>query len=623
MQNPKDILQHFWGYPDFKHPQEEIIASVLAGNDTLAILPTGGGKSLCYQIPALIFKGITLVVSPLIALMQDQVNQLKERNIGAELMTSQLSREEIDEVMENCFSGKVKLLYVAPERLQSRSFIQFIRNLEISLIAVDEAHCISQWGHDFRPAYLKINSVRELFPKSIILALTATATPKVRSDISESLAFRKPKIFISSLKRENLIYRVLKSQNEMDDLVYELTKNPGPSIVFCRTRKQTFEIATFLKEKGLNSSYFHARLPADEKIIRQKEWTESNSQIMVSTNAFGMGINKPDVRNVIHLDLPHSLEAYVQEAGRAGRDGKFSQAVLFLQPFAVEEAEQIFKSGLPDRKEFDFIERMFYNYFEIGENERPENPKEFRFGEFINKFKLNKKKTERVLAFLDQKEVISIQKSYSRSSIQILVNPKNINYSKSIQSEIIETLMRRHSGITNSMQNINEFAVAFELNKSVKKVKENLNKLADAGYIEYLRGDSRLVYFNRPRETNYIKNNLWKEFEANQILQWKKLQDLIYYASQDEVCREKLILRYFGEKPQKKCGQCDICKTETIEIEDKLLLQFLSDSPKTVREILIHFVSLSRNSVLDKLQELTDEGLVEYTGIDTFKAKSK
>ena len=620
MLSPKEILQHYWGYADFRNPQEEIIDAVLEGKDTLAILPTGGGKSLCYQIPALILEGMTLVISPLIALMQDQVNNLNAREIGAELITSQLSQEEIAKVLARCTLGKVKLLYVAPERLQSKSFLTILDNLPIQLIAVDEAHCIAQWGHDFRPAYKKIHTVRERFPKANLLALTATAPPKTLEEIIDSLELKSPQVFKHSLKRKNLIYRVIHSQNELDDLEYELKKNPGAGLVFCRTRKQTYEIAQFLLSKGLNADFFHARLPKEEKKTKQENWTLSKDQIMVATNAFGMGIDKPDVRTVIHMDFPNSLEAYIQEAGRAGRDEKKSEAVLFLQPYAIEEAEKMFKSSLPTRQEFDYIERMFYNYFEIGENERPVEKREFNWHDFIQRFNLNKNKSERTLFFLERKEVITFQDRSAQSGVQVYVNPNNLPTSNSLSSKIINSLVRRYPGILGQEMKINEYLIARDLHESAKNIKSELHKLNELGYLNYRTKDIQLVDFLRPRESNFVKNNLWKEFEAYQIAQWKKLQDIIFYASQMEICREKLILRYFGESPKDKCGACDVCKKEAnLAFDSKLILDYLEDSPKSIQQILLIFSRYPKETILESLELLNDEEKIDSHNLDIIR----
>lgn len=621
MKTPQQILNKYWGYSDFRQPQKEIIDSVLSKNDTFAILPTGGGKSLCYQIPAIAFEGMTLVISPLIALMQDQIQALIKVGISAASITSQLDFEEINEVLNQCRLGKIKLLYIAPERLQSQLFINSLNELNIDLIAIDEAHCISQWGHDFRPAYLKISDIREILPKAPILALTATAIPKVQEEIISSLKLKNVRVFKTTLKRNNLIHKVKITQNELDDLYYELKRNPGSSIVFVRTRRQTYEIAQFLTEKGLNADFFHARLPDEEKKAKQEIWTKSDHQIMVSTNAFGMGIDKSNVRSIIHMDLPNSLEAYVQEAGRAGRDGLRSEAVLFLQTNEIEKIESIFKSNLPTRDEYEKIHRMFYTYLNIGENEKPEDKKEFVFFEFIQKFDLNKRKVHNVLSFLERKEVISIEENANLSRVQVYINPKSFINKQSIQLKILEILVRKYPGILSQEMPISEFKIAKALQKSVKEIKVALNELNKKEYIHYQSYDVKNIYFLRPRESNHIKNTLWKEFKELQLTQWKRIQDMIYYASQTEICRERLILKYFGEKAKQNCGVCDVCLKNKVEINPKEILNFLNDSPKDLSTITLEFIQFPKAKVLETLEYLANEELIESVGINTYVRK--
>lgn len=621
MKTPQQILNKYWGYSDFRQPQKEIIDSVLSKNDTFAILPTGGGKSLCYQIPAIAFEGMTLVISPLIALMQDQIQALIKVGISAASITSQLDFEEINEVLNQCRLGKIKLLYIAPERLQSQLFINSLNELNIDLIAIDEAHCISQWGHDFRPAYLKISDIREILPKAPILALTATAIPKVQEEIISSLKLKNVRVFKTTLKRNNLIHKVKITQNELDDLYYELKRNPGSSIVFVRTRRQTYEIAQFLTEKGLNADFFHARLPDEEKKAKQEIWTKSDHQIMVSTNAFGMGIDKSNVRSIIHMDLPNSLEAYVQEAGRAGRDGLRSEAVLFLQTNAIEKIENIFKSNLPTRDEYEKIHRLFYTYLNIGENEKPEDKKEFVFFEFIQKFDLNKRKVHNVLSFLERKEVISIEENANLSKVQVYINPKSFINKQSIQLQILEILVRKYPGILSQEMPISEFKIAKALQKSVKEIKVALNELNKKEYIHYQSYDVKNIYFLRPRESNHIKNTLWKEFKELQLTQWKRIQDMIYYASQTEICRERLILKYFGEKAKQNCSVCDVCLKNKVEINPKEILNFLNDSPKDLSTITLEFIQFPKAKVLETLEYLANEELIESVGINTYVRK--
>mgnify|MGYP000865017149 CR=1 FL=1 len=621
MQSAEELLKKYWGYDEFLHPQKEIIEAVLSGADTLAIMPTGGGKSLCYQLPSLMLDGLTLVISPLIALMQDQIQNLNEKGIPAAAISSQLSKDEIATVISRCSLGKIKLLYISPERLQSRFFLQSLQHLHVSRIAVDEAHCISQWGHDFRPSYLRIHLIREMFPEVNMLALTATAHPKTVLEIISALKLKNSKIFKKSLKRENLTYKITRTLNELDDLVYVLKKHAGAGIVFVRTRRKSYETAEFLKASGFNAEFFHAGLPKDEKAIRQQIWTESSDQIMVATNAFGMGIDKADVRLVIHLNLPDSLEAYVQEAGRAGRDGKNSEAILFVSPNEIEDLEAIFKNDLPNKNEFEKTERSFYNYFEIGENERPNQQLEFDFNEFVNRFELNKKKAEKTLRFLERKEVIARRERSVYSSVRVYGNPKHIQISKSLRHKILEILVRKYPGISSGEKAIVEFHIATELKQPIGKIKKQLKKLSEAGYIHYRSREIQLVEFKRPRESNYIKNILWKEFEKFQQLRWKRLQDMIYYATQDEVCREKLILRYFGEKPKENCGNCDQCFTGTDQMHAEKILEFMGDDSKTISEILYHFIEHSKEAVLDAMEQLSDEGIIINSGIDSYRKK--
>lgn len=617
----QETLKQYWDHSDFIYPQKEIIESVLNKKDTLAILPTGGGKSLCYQIPALLSEGVTLVISPLIALMHDQISGLDSKGIKALSITSNLSRDEIALVLAKCKLGDVKLLYVAPERLQNQRFLHAIQELQISIIAVDEAHCISQWGHDFRPAYMKIHTLRYLFPKATVLALTATAPPGIKQEIISSLKLKNAVVFERSLKRENLIYSVIRTENYLDDLIYRLNKNPGSAVIFTRTRVQTYKIAGFLTEQGFDAEFFHAKLTGEEKIKKQYSWTQSHAQIMVATNAFGMGIDKPDVRAVIHLDLPSGIEAYVQEAGRAGRDGHTSNCTLLLKRNAVEDSENMFKAGLPDREEFAFIGRMLYNHFEIGENERPEHTYSLDIVHFISKFKLNKKHTIKTLDFLEQKEIIYIKKKTNYSSVQVNTNLDAQHQSKKIRYKILEYLVRNHPGILSQEKSISEFLIARELSKPVRKIRKVLHQLSEEGFIHYKDRTVQKITFLRPRETNYLQNNLWYEFEEIQKNHWKRLQEMIYYASQNDICREKLLLRYFGDKSAQNCGKCDVCVSGNLQIEVDSILNFLDQSPKTVHEILRHFITSPKQSVLEALQELMDENAIEAVGLDSYKKK--
>ena len=352
MTTTKDILKKYWGYDDFRAPQEEIIHSVLNKTDTLAVLPTGGGKSLCFQIPALLFPGITLVISPLIALMKDQVYQLKKNGIPAELISSEYNINQIIKILDETKQGKLKILYVSPERLQSTIFIEHLRSVLLSLIVIDEAHCISEWGHDFRPAYHKIVRIKQVFPNVPILALTATATNLIKKEIVQKLQLFEPNIFQSTLKRPNLSYHVVQSHDKLGDLLRYFKLRKESAIVFVRNRRQTQEITQFLLDNQIDASFFHAKLTKEEKEERQTNWINSNHQVMVATNAFGMGIDKANVRVVFHVDLPPSIESYYQEVGRAGRDGEKARGIYLFHNDDITNSENIFKSNLPSKKEF-------------------------------------------------------------------------------------------------------------------------------------------------------------------------------------------------------------------------------------------------------------------------------
>lgn len=616
-----ETLEKYWHFSEFIYPQKEIIESVLQQVDTLAILPTGGGKSICYQIPAVMQEGITLVISPLIALMNDQIQSLGSKGIHSAAITSELNPQELENLYQSCLNGEIKILYVSPERLGKLSFIEFLVQLKLSLLAVDEAHCIAQWGHDFRPAYKKINLLIEKFPNTPVLALTATATPKVQKEIIEALQLKNPSIFKRSLRRKNLIYTVRNETNLHDSLVYELKKHKGSSIVFCRTRKEVYDMYKFLQAKDLNVEFFHSKLIPDEKKAKQIKWMKSDDQIMVSTNAFGMGIDKSDVKNVIHLGLPQSLETYVQEAGRAGRNGEISYATLLFNHESIETVEKIFKSNLPKRSEFYDVTRMIYNHFEIGENEKPERDYKFDLNVFVKKFTFNKKKTEKILKYLHEKELIQLQNKPKYSTVHVLILPIKANFPKPISYSLLENLVRIYPGILQEEKPISEFHLAQSIGKSTKKTKEILQQLSDAGYLIYNQRNVQKLRFLEPRRLDFLKHKIWKEFESHQILQWKRLQDMIYYARQTETCREKLILRYFGEKPVQNCGNCDICLPNYSSINKSNILEFLKKSPKNLQEIFLHFSHFPKEAILVTLQDLCDENQIETIHINTYQIK--
>ena len=615
---PKEILLQYWNYDSFKHPQEEIIKSILNGTDTLAVLPTGGGKSICYQVPAILFEGLTLVISPLIALMKDQVQNLQSKGISTAYITNEIDQNTIGKILDDCQNNQIKLLYVSPERLQSRIFIERLTNINISLIAVDEAHCVSEWGHDFRPAYHKISKLRKVFPSIPFLALTATATDKIKEEIVEKLEFKNPEIFKTSLKRENLSYNVYLSSDKKGDLLYYLKKYPGSSIIFVRNRKLTYEIASFLIQNGFDADFFHAKLTKEEKEIKQRDWTLSNSRIMVSTNAFGMGIDKPNVRTVFHVDLPQSIESYHQEVGRAGRDNLKSFGIYLYHPDDRIQSENIFKANLPSQQDFIKISNCLFSQLQLAEGELTEMNYQLDLPKFAEKFDLNLKMVVQFLDFLNTKEIIQ-QKNYSQnSSVRILSSPQVIQQN---ENRIFDYLQRHYPGIFTYNREISESRMAFDLHMSIGDVRIALHDYFKNNLIDYSDRFLARFRFLVPRDTNAFKNKLWKDFEDIQVNNWKRLQAMAYYSEQNTICRERLIYGYFNQKSDDNCGKCDVClaKIKSAEFNSAQIIEFLKEGEKTQTEIFSKFLNSPKEKIIDELQFLIDEMSIQPIGLNAYK----
>lgn len=615
----KEILNKYWGYEDFRTPQEEIITSVLNKKDTLTVLPTGGGKSLCYQVPALLFPGVTLVISPLIALMKDQVNQLKKNGIPAELISSEYNLNQIIQILDETKAGKIKLLYVSPERLQSTIFIEHLRSVTLSLIAIDEAHCISEWGHDFRPAYHKIAKIKQVFPNVPILALTATATNQIKKEIIQKLQLVEPNVFQSTLKRENLSYHIVLSRDKYGDLLRYFKKYRESSIIFVRNRRQTQEISEFLLNNNIDAAFFHAKLSKEEKEERQNNWTASDTQIMVATNAFGMGIDKANVRSVFHLDLPPSIEAYYQEVGRAGRDGKKAKGIYLYQKEDQVNAETTFKANLPSKKEFLRIVKALFSHLIIGEGELYDLDYTLDIPKFSEQFKINPKTMVLFLDFLNTQGVI-YQKNFSQqSTIKINISADSANR---MNNPILDFLQRTSPGISMQHREISEGRISHEIDENITVVRQKLHELKDRQILEYSDRYLARFRFLLPREEALFANKLWTIFENIQISQWKRLQAIAYYAEQTDVCRERMLLAYFNEKTEKDCGACDICKKRKREEDLKAnLIEFITSEPKTNEEILTKFITSPKEKVLQALQYLIDEMIIENEGFKYYKIK--
>lgn len=560
----RKILSQYWGYTGFRSLQEEIIRSVMQDRDTLALLPTGGGKSITFQVPALAREGICLVITPLISLMQDQVENLKKRNIRAVAIHSGLSKFELDIALDNCIYGDYKFLYLSPERLSTDLFLKRLENMKVNLIAVDEAHCISQWGYDFRPSYLQIAKVREYLPGVPVLALTATATPVVADDIQERLLFREKNTIRQTFERKNLIYLVRKTEDKMAYLLRILSKQKGCGIIYARNRKKTREIAEFLAKQGIPAQYYHAGLEQKERKLRQDEWTKGKVRMMVATNAFGMGIDKPDVRVVVHMDLPDSPEAYFQEAGRAGRDGKKAYAVLLYQQ---ADKLSIEKSHLVRFPEVDVIRRVYQavgNYFSVSPGSGKGQVFDFDLMDFCTKFHFHSLVAFHALKHLEKAGFMELTEDIDLPARVHFRVDRDELYRFQIVNEgfdgIIKLLLRVYSGMFSDFVRIDEYNLAAKAKVPVQTIVNVLSTLHNQGILYYIKPKKtpQLIFTAERLED---KSLLFpkKEYEEQEALTRNRMDTMIHYATEEHRCRSQMLLMYFGEKDPFRCGQCDVC----------------------------------------------------------------
>ncbi|OKS85519.1 RecQ family ATP-dependent DNA helicase [Mucilaginibacter polytrichastri] len=622
----QEILKQYWNHQYFRPLQEEIISAVLEGKDALALLPTGGGKSVCFQVPALAMPGICLVISPLIALMKDQVENLQAKGINAMSIVSGMSRREIDIALDNCIYGEVKFLYMSPERLLSELVQERIKYMKVNLIAVDEAHCISQWGYDFRPSYLHIAELRNLHPQVPILALTATATANVRVDIIEKLQLKQPQVFLQSFERKNISYLVEYEENKLRRMLQVARGARGSGIIYVRSRKDTFELARFLNENGLRADYYHAGLSSDLRSSKQENWKNNVTDIMVATNAFGMGIDKPDVRFVIHRDLPESLEAYYQEAGRAGRDEKRAYAVLLYNIADRILMEKKFEASYPTLEEMKQVYHYLANYFQLAYGAGAGLSFDFDLKDFCTRFKLDAIKTLNALKFLEQDEYLSVNESVflpSRFRFEVM-NEQLYNFQ--IQNPgwdpFIKVLLRSYGGAFDHYINIREFDLAKRTGTTVQMIIDNLNQLQEFGILNYLpQTDKPQITYLKPRQNganmlisiNYIN-------ERKQL--YREKMEAVFNYTEAKKCRSQMLLIYFDEDDAPKCGLCDICLQEKRqnnkqEIAEKLtteIIQQLSSAPLTLDQLINAISGNHPNEKLDAVRLLLDAGKVKTNG---------
>ena len=599
------VLKQYWGYDTFRALQEEIVQSVLDGKDTLALLPTGGGKSICFQVPALLQPGICVVVSPLVALMKDQVENLKVRGIEAVAILSGMSKREVDILLDNCVYGKIKFLYISPERLSSTLVQERIRHMNVNLFAIDEAHCISQWGYDFRPPYLQLAELRQLHSKVPILALTATATQQVADDIVSKLAFKKGfQVFRKSFERSNLSYVVAKEENKLKRLLKLVNTVKGSGIVYVRNRRETQELARQLALEGIKADFYHAGLAAEVRSQKQDDWKANKLRVIVATNAFGMGIDKPDVRFVAHMDLPESLEAYYQEAGRAGRDEKKSYAVLLYTDSDVKALERKLAQGSPSLADIQLVYHQLGNHFQVAYGAGEGLLFSFDLAEFCKKYKLKPIKTLNIFKVLSLEGYVGLTESvYLPSRLQVIVDYEalySFQLSNAVYEPLLKTLLRSYGGLFDQYVPIKEQDLAKRLQITASQVTQMLTKLNDMQLIAYEpKTDQPQIQFLRTRVDRSHLGIDYNFLAQRQAIYKKQVESVLSYAN-EPICRSQQLLYYFDEHTKETCGVCDICIGARKKISDVKL-----------KNSIVEIVSKTPLSIIDLVDTLTD-GTVEH-----------
>ncbi|HOX83849.1 MAG TPA: ATP-dependent DNA helicase RecQ [Chryseolinea sp.] len=626
MEKPIHILQQYWKHGQFRPMQEDIIASVLSGKDTLALLPTGGGKSICFQIPALAMEGICIVITPLIALMKDQVSQLKRRGIEAVAIHAGMSRSEIDVLLNNCIYGSIKFLYVSPERLQTELFIARVKQMKVNLIAVDEAHCISQWGYDFRPPYLQIALLRELVKDVPIIALTATATVEVRNDIIDKLAFRKDYgVFQKSFARENLSFVVRKAENKEKKLLDILQKVKGSAIVYVRSRKGTQEIAAFLMKNNISASFYHAGLDFNDRAKRQDDWIQDKVRVMVATNAFGMGIDKSDVRTVVHIDLPENIESYYQEAGRAGRDGLRSYAAILFHDADVVNLKLKVAQSQPEPAFLKTIYQSLANYFQLAVGSSAGESYDFELQAFCDRFKYHSPDVYAALRKLEEEGLILFNESFYRPSQLRICFDKGALYQFQVANAIfdpmIKMLLRLYGGeLFTEFVIISESDLAKAMKMKYSELVKALLHLQQLGVVEYqpVKDKPQVTFVLARQDADHLPLN-YARLAARKKLIEDKMNSMVSYVSSDHQCRMQVMQEYFNEDTFKTCGICDVCinkrKSESGEGFDDIkqeVLTVIRMKSVTVEQLEDEIAPRDHELFVDAVRELVDDGIVKY-----------
>ena len=621
MNKYQEILKQYWGYDSFRDLQEEIITSIGEGKDTLGLMPTGGGKSITFQVPALAQEGICIVITPLIALMKDQVQNLRKREIKALAIYSGMTRQEILTALENCIFGNYKFLYISPERLDTEIFRTKLRSMKVSMITVDESHCISQWGYDFRPAYLKIAEIRELLPEVPVLALTATATPEVVTDIQARLKFREGNVFRMSFERKNLAYIVRKTDNKTKEILYILQRISGSAIIYVRNRRRTKEITELLMNEGITADFYHAGLDNAVKDLRQKCWQSGEVRVMVATNAFGMGIDKPDVRIVLHLDLPDSPEAYFQEAGRAGRDGEKAYAVILYSKSDKTTLHKRMVDTFPDKEYILNVYEHLQYYYQMAMGDGFQCIREFNLEEFCRKFKYFPVPVDSALKILTQAGYLEYTDEQDNSSrILFTIRRDELYKLREMGKEaeaLIQSILRSYTGVFTDYAYISEESLAIRTGLTRQQIYNILVTLTKRRIVDYIpRKKTPYIIYTRERlelRFLHIPPSVYEERKARYEARIKAMEE---YVTTENVCRSRMLLRYFGEKNEHNCGQCDVCLSkratndlseESYEEVKRQILDLLSHNPLTPAETADQ-IKAEKEDIGQVIRYLLDEG---------------